>query len=639
MRTATTAYRTIRAVRPLRFRRLVRHRALPAAAALTLITLAGLWLRVVDLDRAGLGNLFYAATVRSMGESLHNFWFAAYDPAATLTVDKPPLGLWLQVLATKLLGYGGEALILPMALAGTAAIPLVFGAARRSADGAVALAAAALLAVFPESVATARDSTMDALVLAMLAGGAWLLVVAVEERRPGLLLAWAMLMGLAFNVKFFEGFVVLPAAATYLAVRWRDGWRTRWPAAARAAVAGVVVALAWVVAMDLTPRSARPRVMNDPANSVLGLALRYNGLERVLPGEVTVFAPIGQDAAPSAALLTAARAFGVGDRGPLRLLQSANGPLLGVTVLLALGGVALAARRRQWLADGPGLFWTLWLLTGLLLFSFSNRAAAHYVESFAPALAMMGGFGLVTAWRLRDGPRAAALPLGVALTALYAWWAVRGHEAIRDPTRIVAAGAAAVAALALVALLVPRLRAVSGALRALAAAAIVGVPAVASLWIAREAPRGGQITVPNPLVYARAGADPPAGRTVPAEAVLRLAGTTGARYAFAVDGINNAGEAIAFTGASVLPLWNEYRREPALPIPRIEALLADGAVPYVLLSRARIGAGLLADVLPVVSRHCRPVATAAIGRAWTLWRCTPTGGRPLQRPATRGLKG
>jgi 4-amino-4-deoxy-L-arabinose transferase-like glycosyltransferase len=62
-------------------------------------------LRFFDLGRAGLGSPFYASAIYSMGQSWHNFFYAAYDPLATFAIDKPPLALWLQTLSTSLLGY------------------------------------------------------------------------------------------------------------------------------------------------------------------------------------------------------------------------------------------------------------------------------------------------------------------------------------------------------------------------------------------------------------------------------------------------------------------------------------------------------------------------------------------------------
>jgi 4-amino-4-deoxy-L-arabinose transferase-like glycosyltransferase len=598
-----------------------------AGVALAGITASAAALRFWDLGRLGLANLFYAAAVRSEGRSLHNFLYAAFDPAGTLTVDKPPLGLWLQVISTKLFGWGGVAILLPMALAGTIAVPLVFGAARRSHGVAVGLAAAAVLAVFPESVATARDSTMDALMMALLAGGAWLLVAAVEGRRPALLIAWGALMGVVFNVKFFEGFVMLPAAALYLGVRWRGEWRSRVRTVGLAGGALALVALSWVTFVQLTPAAHRPLVMNDPSNSAYGLVLRYNGLERILPGEVAIFEPAVNIPSVVAATALAARQYGVGDAGPLRLFHEPNGALLGVTVLLALLGVAMVAwRRRDWL-DGPGTLWTAWFLTGAVLFTFSNRSAAQYTESYAPALAVMAAVGLVEGWRARDSWRAAVLPAALVAIAAFGWWAVRGLAPLQRGTHVEALATAGTALIAIGSLALPGAVRSRSTLRLLPAVAVLGIPLAASLWIARYAPHSGQITRPNPLVYATRDAPGLITRLVPAEALVAAAGKTSARYAFGIDGINNAGEAIAYTGVSVLPIWNEYRREPVLPPDQFDALLRDGEVPLLALSRARLASGELATLLPVVQRDCRPAAVRA-NRGWAIWRCGPASATP-----------
>jgi hypothetical protein len=64
-------------------------------------------LRLWGLDQNGFGNEYYAAAVRSMALSAHNFFYAAFDPAGFISVDKPPVALWMQVASTKLLGFSG----------------------------------------------------------------------------------------------------------------------------------------------------------------------------------------------------------------------------------------------------------------------------------------------------------------------------------------------------------------------------------------------------------------------------------------------------------------------------------------------------------------------------------------------------
>src|SRR3954447_12422721 len=118
-----------------------RARALPRLAAvrlswqhigfaLTLLVAAGLdfW----QLAKEGYANSYYAATVKSMLTSWHNFFFASFDPGGFVTVDKPPLGFWLQAGSVWLFGFSGFSLMLPQALAAILSIALLFHLVNRA---------------------------------------------------------------------------------------------------------------------------------------------------------------------------------------------------------------------------------------------------------------------------------------------------------------------------------------------------------------------------------------------------------------------------------------------------------------------------------------------------------------------------
>ncbi len=111
---------------------------------------------MVDLGAVRL-DPFYDAAVRSMGVSWHNFFFGAYEPGGSVSIDKPPMDLWLQVASVKLLGWGSASLKLPEALAGTASVPLLYAAVRRPFGVLAGLVAATALAVLPIEVITARS--------------------------------------------------------------------------------------------------------------------------------------------------------------------------------------------------------------------------------------------------------------------------------------------------------------------------------------------------------------------------------------------------------------------------------------------------------------------------------------------------
>src|SRR5262249_38673086 len=86
-------------------------------AILGIAAFVNLW----HLTRAGYGNTYYAAAVRSMTQSWHNFFFASFDPGGFITVDKPPVALWIQAAFAKVFGFSGFTILLPEALAGVGA--------------------------------------------------------------------------------------------------------------------------------------------------------------------------------------------------------------------------------------------------------------------------------------------------------------------------------------------------------------------------------------------------------------------------------------------------------------------------------------------------------------------------------------
>ena len=83
------------------------------------------------LGRNGWANTYYSAAVRSMASSWHNFLYASLDPSGVMTVDKPPLSLWVQALSVRVFGYHPLAILVPQALMGVASVVLVYDLVRR----------------------------------------------------------------------------------------------------------------------------------------------------------------------------------------------------------------------------------------------------------------------------------------------------------------------------------------------------------------------------------------------------------------------------------------------------------------------------------------------------------------------------
>jgi len=189
-----------------------RHRV----SLLVILALAAV-LNFAGLSREGYNNQYYAAAVRSMSQSWHNFFFASFDPGGFVTIDKPPLGFWFQVASVKLFGFNGVALLIPQALAGVLAVALLYYLVSRSFGCVSGLIAAIALAVTPISVLTSRNNTIDGTLVLFVLLGAWAVLRAAETGKLRWLLLCAAFVGLGFNIKMLEAYLVVPAfGAVYL---------------------------------------------------------------------------------------------------------------------------------------------------------------------------------------------------------------------------------------------------------------------------------------------------------------------------------------------------------------------------------------------------------------------------------------
>jgi 4-amino-4-deoxy-L-arabinose transferase-like glycosyltransferase len=237
------------------------------------------------LDQNGYGNLYYAAAVRSMLQSWHNFFFVAFDPGGFVSVDKPPLGLWVQVASARVFGFSGLSLLLPQAAAGVASVAALYAIVRRGFGAGAGLLAALALALTPITVATSRNNTSDAVLVLVLLLAAGAVLRATESGRLCWLVVGAALVGVGFNVKMLQAFLPLPALYLTYLVGAPSPWRRRLAHLAIATLALAGVALPWAIAVDLTPPDQRPYVGSSADNTVRNLALGYNGLTRLLgPG-------------------------------------------------------------------------------------------------------------------------------------------------------------------------------------------------------------------------------------------------------------------------------------------------------------------------------------------------------------------
>ena len=153
---------------------------------------------------------YYAAAVRSMSTSWHNFFFGAFDPAGTITVDKLPGALWLQALSVRWFGLHVWAIVLPQVVEGVLAVFVIYRAVSRLASPVAGLVAAGILAAAPATVALDRGNVSDSLLALLLVLAASATTKAIVTGRWRSLLLAGVWVGLAFQAKMVQAWVVLP---------------------------------------------------------------------------------------------------------------------------------------------------------------------------------------------------------------------------------------------------------------------------------------------------------------------------------------------------------------------------------------------------------------------------------------------
>ncbi len=245
-----------------------------------LLLLAG-FLSLFNIQSQGYSNEFYAACVKSMTLSFKNFFFVALDPGGWVTVDKPPVSLWVQAIFAKVFGFHTWSFLLPESLAAVASVWIIYRVVKRHFGGAASLVSGLALALSPIFIVVSKTNNTDSVLILFMTLAAWAMAVAADKGRLRYLILSAVLLGVAYNAKTLEAFLILPALFCVYLFGTSLKWRTRALHLAVAAVVLAAVSLSWSLAVDLTPASERPYVDNSTTNSELELAIGYNGIQRI----------------------------------------------------------------------------------------------------------------------------------------------------------------------------------------------------------------------------------------------------------------------------------------------------------------------------------------------------------------------
>ncbi|MBW8482572.1 ArnT family glycosyltransferase [Actinomadura parmotrematis] len=430
--------------------------AWPALAAVLVLAFA---LYAWGINSAGYANSYYAAAVKSGTQSWKAFFFGSLDAASFITVDKPPMALWVMALFGRVFGFSSWSMLLPQVLEGVAAVAVLWATVRRAFGYPAALVASLVLALTPITVAIDRDNNPDTLLVLLLVLAAWATQRAIETGRLRPLLLAAFFVGCGFNTKMLQAWVLVPALALAYLIAAPPGWVRR---IVHLLAAGAVLAVSsfwWMVIVDLIPAGKRPFIGGSTDGTVWDLVIGYNGLGRIF-GENR-----GGGGGPGGGRGGGMGASFGGQPGAGRMFNDIIGGqiswLLPLAAILLVAGLVLLWRRpRADLARAALILWGGWLAVHFVVFSFAEGTFhPYYTTALAPAIAALvgGGAALVFDAGRRSRAWAWVLPAGVAMTGLWSFTLLNRTPDWHPWLRYVVAVATVLAVLGLLVALVPRI--------------------------------------------------------------------------------------------------------------------------------------------------------------------------------------
>lgn len=426
---------------------------------LILILLASAFLNMYNIWNDDTVNPYYTAAVTSMMQSFHNFFYASFDAAGFITVDKPPITFQLQTISVLIFGMHGWSVILPQALAGVGSVLLMYLLIKPTFGKVAARIAAFVMACTPIAVAVARTNNVDALLVFFLLLATWLLFKAVRKGKLIWLLAAFFVVGVGFNTKMLQAYMILPAFLLFYMIAANATIKKKIISIASSLVVLLAVSVSWVLVVDNVSSSDRPYIGSSQTNSVLELAFGYNGIQRLTgqnsgsggqggPNDNASKETSSSDNSPSSVqappnqsssddksssstsgppangempsggqggpggdggkggsgsgskMQSGTGMFGTGTLGPLRLFQTELSDQISWLLPFALFGIAGlfiagAKERRLSVQQKETVFWVAWLVPIAGFFSVAEFFHHYYLIMLAPPIAALVGAGWV----------------------------------------------------------------------------------------------------------------------------------------------------------------------------------------------------------------------------------------------------
>ncbi|MCO7175988.1 ArnT family glycosyltransferase [Sporolactobacillus kofuensis] len=410
------------------------------------------------LNQAGT-NEYYTVAVKSMMKNFHNFFYASFDPAGFITVDKPPVALWLQTLSAKLFGFHNFSVLLPEAIAAIISTVMIYQMVKHKAGKHAAFISGLTMSVTPIFVAVSRTNNVDSILILTLVIAAWAVIKAAATTKLRWLILSVAMVGLGFNVKMLEAFMILPAVYLFYWLAVKVNCKKKIIHLLTATVVLAALSLSWAVVVDSVPASKRPYIGSSQTNSVLELAFGYNGISRLMGqngGGARPTSKMNQNNKALASLENGSNTngfgqnrgktsssegffrgagrqqsggmFGTGTAGPLRLFSkelSGQASWLLPFVLLSLVAIVADWFKRRKLDEKHtfALFWLAWLAPAMAFFSVAGFFHHYYLSLMAPPIAALVGIGFSYMWQAFSDQKSAwrgyLLPIAFGVTCFF----------------------------------------------------------------------------------------------------------------------------------------------------------------------------------------------------------------------------
>jgi 4-amino-4-deoxy-L-arabinose transferase-like glycosyltransferase len=545
-----------------------------AIAGLAAIAALALALYTWSLSRNGMANSYYAAAVKSASLSWKAFFFGSLDPGSFITVDKPPVAVWVMALFARAFGFSSWSMLLPQALAGVASVLILHRLVRRWAGNAAALLAALMFALTPVVAVIFRYNNPDAFLTLLLLLAAWAVWSAVESGSTLKLTLGGVAMGFAFLTKMLMAFMVLPAFALVYLLSGAPRLGRRILQLLAAMVAMVISGGWWLLIVELWPHATRPYVGGTTTDSWIDLIASRTG------GYLTSTSSGGHLA---------------GDPSWLRVFNDTLGGQVAWFIPLAIVGliaglwVTRKAARTDKLRAGY-MLWGLWTLVMIVVFSYvTGTFHSYYTAVLAPGAAALAGAGCVELWRLSSnrGWLAWLLPVAIAGSAVWSAVLLRRFPDYGPTLALVVIVVGVVAALVLLAALVWRTSGrarwvcTGGAVAVCLAALLAGPLAVDISTVQRSI--NGNSPSAGPVSSSSLGSSS-TDLSIDEGLVAYLQEHQGdAKYLVAVQTTTESVPLILATGEPVVTIGGYKSRDPYPSVERLESMVAAGELHYALI--------------------------------------------------------